>query len=196
MTAKKFSTLKLPSLKKEVEWKSFFSRNPRRFILPSAGILICLILILFVLFPVLQKIKAMKQSVKLSEARLNELASLGKRYKELKEFNDEIDQKISNKGTNFELLSFLEEVAKRIGIVEKITSMKPTNSEPHEYSVSVVLKNLSTQELTDFLYQLIYSGKVLSVKKMHLKTLERGPKSLEASLVISTLKLPQKYSPS
>lgn len=147
-------------------------------------------MIFFIFFPISQRIKVLKKSVVINEARLKELVSLSKRYRELKEFNSEIDRKISKKGAKFELLSFLEEVAKRIGISEKITSMKPKGIESHEFSVSLVLRDLNTEELTDYLYQIINSDKALAVKKMHLKVLERGQKSLEASLVISTLKLP------
>ena len=138
----------------------------------------------------------MKESVAINEARLEELTSLSERYRELKKFNSEIDRKLSKKGANFELLSFLEEIAKRVGIGEKISSMKPNESEPNEFSVSVVLRDLSTEELTDYLYQILHSDKALAVKKMHLKILERGQKALEASLVISTLKSPHKSSSS
>jgi hypothetical protein len=129
-----------------------------------------------------------------NETGLKELVSLSKRYKELKEFNSEIDRKINKKGAKFELLSFLEEVAKKVGINEKISSMRPKAIESHEFSVSVVLRDLNTEELTDFLYQVINSDKALAVKKMHLKVLERGQKSLEASLIISTPKLPHESS--
>jgi hypothetical protein len=194
MSFRRIQAIKLPSLIKNIEWKSVLGRNPRRFILPGAGILIFLFIVFFVFFPISQRIQILKESVAVNEARLEELASLSERYRELKKFNSEIDRKLSKKGANFELLSFLEEVAKRIGISEKISSMKPNESEPNEFSVSVVLKDLSTEELTDYLYQVIHSDKALAVKKMHLKILERGQKALEASLVISTLKSPHKSS--
>ncbi|MGA1791824.1 MAG: hypothetical protein ACMUIM_10075, partial [bacterium] len=107
----------------------------------------------------------MKESITVNELRLKELSSLSKRYMELRELNSEIDGKISKKGARFELLSFLEEIAKKTGIGNKLSSMKPTEAEPHEFSVSVVLRDLNLEELTDFLYQIVYSGKVISIKK-------------------------------
>jgi hypothetical protein len=194
MVFRRISTIKKPSSLRNIEWKSILGRNPRRYILPGAGILIFLFIVFFVFFPISQRIKVLKKSVVINEARLKELVSLSKRYRELKEFNSEIDRKITKKGAKFELLSFLEEVAKRVGVGEKISSMKPKEIESHEFSVSVVLRDLNTEELTDYLYQIINSDKALAVKKMHLKVLERGQKSLEASLVISTLKLPHESS--
>ena len=138
----------------------------------------------------------MKESIIVNEIRLKELTALSKRYIELKELNSDIDRKISIKGARFELLSFLEEMAKKVGIGNKLSSMKPIEAEPHEFSASVVLRDLNLEELTDFLYQTIYSGKVLSIKKMHIRLLDRGQKSLEASLVVSTPKSPQEKSSS
>ena len=175
---------------KDIEWKSLLGRNPRRLVLPFAGVLILIVAVLFGLLPVLNNIKAKKQSIEINEVRLKELASLSKRYREIKEFNSEIDRKISSKGTRFELLSFLEEVARRMDISGKIASMKPSEGDPREFTVSVVLKDLSMEELVDYLYEIIYSDKVVSVRKMHLKVQERGARTLEASLVISTLKSP------
>ncbi|MGA1864756.1 MAG: hypothetical protein ACMUHX_06805 [bacterium] len=183
------STIKQPDLLKNIEWKSILGRNTLRFILPGAGILVFLFILFLVFFPVSQRIKVLKKSVETNEAGLKELVYLSKRYKELKEFNSAIDRKITKKGAKFELLSFLEEVAKKAGIGEKISSMSPKETESNEFSVSVVIRDLDTEELTDFLYQVINSDKALAVRKMHLKVLERGPKSLEASLIISTPKL-------
>lgn len=181
---------KISSLMKDIEWKSFLGRNPRRLVLPVTGILIVIIAVLFGFLPVLNNIKAKKKSIEINEVRLKELASLSKRYKEIKEFNSEIDRKISSKGTRFELLSFLEEVAKRTDISGKISSMQPSEGDPREFTVSIVLKDISMEELVDYLYEIIYSDKVVSVRKMHLKVQERGTRTLEASLVISTLKSP------
>lgn len=196
MPFRKNSSFKMPSLKKGIEWKSLLGRNPRKFILPGAGILVSLFIIFFIFFPGLKKIRLLKESITVNELRLKELSSLSKRYMELKELNSEIDGKISKKGARFEILSFLEEMAKKTGIGNKLSSMKPTEAEPNEFSVSVVLRNLDLEELTDFLYQIVYSGKVISIKKMHLRILDRGQKSLEASLIVSTPKSPQEKSSS
>lgn len=196
MLFKKHSTFKMPSFKEDFDWKSLLGRNPRRFIFPGTAILIGLFIIFFILIPVLHKIGSMKKEIELNEARLKELSSLSARYKELKSFNAEIDRKLSKKEAKFELLSFLEEVAKRVGIGGKISSMKPTEGDPHEFSAAVVLKDLNMEELTDYLYQILYSEKILSVKKMHLKVSDRGQKSLQASLVVSTLKSSNKPSSS
>lgn len=194
MTFKRLPAIKISSLMKDIEWKSFLGRNPRRFLLPVAGILMLTLAVLFGFLPVINNIRSKKESIEINEVRLKELASLSKRYREIKEFNSEIDRKISNKGARFELLSFLEEVAKRTGISGKIASMQPSEGDPLEFTVSVVLKDLSMEELVDYLYEIIYSDKVVSVRKMHLKVQERGTRTLEASLVISTLKSP--HSPS
>jgi len=196
MFFKKTSAIKMLSLKKDFDWKSLLGRNPRRFIIPGAGILTGLFIIFFVFIPVLHKIGSVKKAIEGNEAQLKELSSLSKRYKELKSFNAEIDRKLSKKGAKFELLSFLEEMAQKVGIGGKISSMKPTEGEPHEFSASVVLKDLNMEELTDYLYQILHSELVLTVKKMHLKVSDRGQKSLEASLVVSTLKSSHKPSSS
>jgi hypothetical protein len=130
------------------------------------------------------------------ELEVNELASLCRQYTDLHRSNSKIDQMISKSGATFELLSFLEEISKKSGISEKISSMKPYESDPDEISVSLVLKNLTMDELTEYLNLIINSGKVLLVKKMHLKGSNKGQKSLEASFLISTLRSPSKRSPS
>jgi len=182
--------IKISSLVKDIEWQSFLGRNPRRLLLPVAGGLILVLAFLFGFLPAVNSIKAKKESVEINEVRLKELASLSKRYSDLKAFNSEINLKTADKGVRFELLSFLEDVAKRTGISGKISSMQPSEGDPREFTVSVVIKDLSIEELVDYLYEIIHSDKVVSVRKMHLKVLERGIRTLEASLAISTLKSP------
>ena len=52
MSFRRIQAIKLPSLIKNIEWKSVLGRNPRRFILPGAGILIFLFIVFFVFFPI------------------------------------------------------------------------------------------------------------------------------------------------
>lgn len=178
---------------KAVDWRAFLGRNFRRFILPGAVILIGIFLLFFIFVTVLSNISAKKELITRKELELNELTSLSKQYTDIKRFNAEIDQRISKNGANFELLSFLEEMAKKIGINEKISSMKPSKSGSDEVSASLVLKNLTMDELTGYLNQIMNTGRILSVKKMHLKASDKGKRSLEAYLVISTIKSPQKH---
>ena len=78
---------------KDIEWKSLLGRNPRRLVLPVAGALILIVAVLFGLLPVLNNIKAKKQSIEINEALLKELASLSKRYREIMDRGvEEIEQ--------------------------------------------------------------------------------------------------------
>lgn len=182
---------------KDIEWRAIFGRNFRKLILSSALIITCLFILFFVFIPILNNIKAKKELIMQKELEIKELSDLCKRYIDLQTFNLKIDQKISKNRADFELLSFLEEVSKKIGISEKISSMKPSESGPDEIAASLVLKYLTMEELTEYLNQLINSGKVLLIKKMLIKAIiNKGQKSLEASMIISTLKSPQKISSS
>lgn len=173
---------------KAVDWQGFILRHFRKAIIPCTFILICILLLFFVFVPVLSNINAKKSLIMKKELELRELVSLCREYKELKTFNEQMDKMIYKNGPNFELLSFLEEIAKKAGIIEKISSMQPSKGESDEISATLVLKDLNMDELTSYINQVMNSGKVLAVKKMQLKASDKAKRSLEASLVFSTIK--------
>lgn len=178
---------------KDIDWRAFHGRNFRRFILPGVVILIGVFVLFFALSMILKNINVKRELLSHKEAEIEELVLLCRRYTDLRSFNSKIDQRISKNGANFELLSFLEEISKRVGVSEKISSMKPSEGGIDEVSAYLVIKNLSMDELTEYLNLIMNSGKVLLVKKMHLRALDKVQRSLEASLVISTLKSPEEY---
>ena len=88
-------------------------------------------------------------------------------------------------------MSFLEDVADKVKISSKISSMKPLESLNHnEVEAQVVFKGLSMDELRGYLYRIDTSEKFLWVKKMRLKRIDLNNGALEASMNIVTLTSP------
>ncbi|MGA1869988.1 MAG: hypothetical protein ACMUJM_15750 [bacterium] len=102
-----------------------------------------------------------------------------------------IDEYLKNQGKNFEIMSFLEDLADKTRISSKITSMKPLISpNQKEVEAQVVFKGLSMDELQSYLYHIDTAEKFLWVKKMRLKRIDLNKGALEASMNIVTLTSP------
>ncbi len=140
-------------------------------------------------FLILDNINKKNELAGRKEQELRELTSLCRRYQEIHTSNKEIIERISKNGSNFELLSYLEEISKKVGINEKISFMKPYESSPDETSASLELKNLNMDELIEYLDNIVNSDKILLIRKMQIKVIDsKQQKSLEASFLVTTLK--------
>ncbi|MCL6584152.1 MAG: hypothetical protein K6U11_11015 [bacterium] len=157
------------------------------------GILIALPLILviqFYLLPSIVKIKVLAQSIPKRKEDLKELRRLRDELFELRRETARVNQAIQQRGQDFELLAFLEELAKKCKIEDKIVSMRPVSnlsSPPNEKIIEITIDGLVTEELTKYLYEIENSTKLLSIKKTTIRSNLGPEKSLDVSLQVSTL---------
>lgn len=168
--------------------RAFIRRNFKRFILPGILMICSIILSSFALGIALDKINERRLLIDIKESELKQITSLVMEYKDIVGNNEKIMKRIGESATAFELLPFLEEISKKVGINEKISSMKPSGDGPDETSASFVFRDIDMDELVALLSEINASGRILLIKKMQLKVTDSKQKTLEASFVITALK--------
>jgi len=165
--------------------------NFKKLMVSSLLLVLLVSLSFFILSFILNKIRRAKELVGYKEMELKELSSLYMKYKNVLFYNKKMSDLISIKDADFELLSYLEDISERVGVKEKISTMKPSETGPDEKGALLTLKNIKMEELVDYLYELINSGKMLLIKRMIIRAVDiKQQKFLETTLVVTSLKYP------
>ncbi len=149
-----------------------------------------LLVIQFYLLPAIVNIKSLAQSIPQRKEDLKELQRLRNELLDLREKTAWVNKTLQQRGADFELLTFLEELAKKCKIENKIISMRPVNHPsllPNEKIIEINIDGLVTEELTNYLYEIENSSKLLFIKKTTIRSNYGPEKSLDVSLQVSTL---------
>jgi len=154
-----------------------------------SGVLL-FIIVYFYLLPAIGNMKNLAKTIPKRQEDLIQLLKLRDEFFELRHKMAQINKAIHKRGPNFELLTFLEELAKKCNIDDKIVSMRPLNHPsilPNEMTVEIDIDGLVTEELTKYLYEIESSEKLLYIKKTDIRSNFRREKFLNVSLHVSTL---------
>lgn len=167
-----------------------FKKNPNRkkiFIYIFLSV-IFIISILFITAEFKEKTDKAVAQIPQKQLEIKKLLNIREKYLKYKSHTILIDNYLK-KEKKIEILSFLEELADKNDIANKITSMKPLTSstKDSEIEVQIVFKGLSTKELKDYLYTIEVSNNFLWIKTMRVKRIELNKGSLEVSMNIVTL---------
>jgi len=153
-------------------------------------ILFLFLIIQFYLWPAIADMKSLAQSIPTRKENLNELLKLRDEFFDLREKTSWVNKMIQQRRVNFELLTFLEELAKKCKIDDKIISMRPLNYPsmlPNEQTIEINIDGLATEELTKYLYEIENSEKILFIKKTTIRSNFGREKFLDVSLQVTTL---------
>ena len=92
----------------------------------------------------------------------------------------------------FELLTFLESATRKLGLAQKVTTMKQnlslTGSGYRESTVDVELENVTLQQLVEFIIKIKSSDHVLQIKSLYTRKGNADSDLLDSVIQISTLK--------
>ncbi len=171
--------------------KFFQIRNRKKFIIYGLLIFFFFASLIFIVIPLKNKRDRLEALIPQKKRELKKVLKVRDEYLQYRAQTALIDEYLKKQGKNFEIMSFLEDVADKVNISSKITSMKPLESLNHnEVEAQVVFKGLSSDELRGYLYRIDTSEKFLWVKKMRLKRINFNNGALEASMNIVTLTSP------
>lgn len=157
------------------------------FIICAVGLIL---LTQFYALPAIAKMKKLSKAIPAREADLIKLVKIRDDYFDIKDKMAWINTALQKRGPHFELLTFLEELAKKCQIDNKIVAMRPMNhpsSLPNEITVEIDIDNLATEELTNYLFEIEHSGKLLYLKKTNIRSTFGREKYIRVSLQVSTL---------
>ena len=153
------------------------------------GILIfALFYYLFIFSPVMAKQKPLEKNITKKEADLLKMVELNLKWDRFKYNKVEAEKTLARRGMKFTLLSFLEGVSRKTGIHDKIQYMKPISTPEESGSIKqagmeIKLEDMDIGQLVSFLYEIEYSGKLLTIKRIKI---QRKAQSLRVILQVHT----------
>lgn len=141
--------------------------------------------------PLLKRSEVLDRLLPEKVKRLSEMKELAAQYKSLKENQERVARSI-NKVAKKSLLSELEGFAIKADVKEKISSMKPSTSTVSEKykedAIEVEFKEVKLDQVLKVLHQIEYSGNVLGVEWIRIKSLSPVEGLLNTTLKVFTLK--------
>lgn len=130
------------------------------------------------------------RKIELKKQDLAKIVHLRDQYMETHHQLEDVRSRLDQTQKDFSVLSFIEDLANREGIREKIGSMKPKkiplNEEFDESSVEIQMENVTLPKLVDFAYKIENSGHLLKIKRLRIKTRFDDRNQLNVTLQVST----------
>ena len=161
-------------------------------VLLGAGVLFVLMLLYLGVDSVLDGYQKLEDKIVTKRGEVEKLSRLRTQYMEAHRQLEDIKAKLDQMERGFSVLSFIEDLANKENIREKIGSVKPKkiplNDTYDENIVELNIDNVSLQELVDFIYQVENSGQLLKVKRLRIKTRYDNRDLLNVTLQVTTYK--------
>lgn len=161
--------------------------------LQTGSVIVAIIIFLFfVIMPLKDKENSYKSQITREEKTAEEVASMTRRYAELKKNLEGLKKSARNENSDFTLFSFLDEAASASKLKEHIKAMKPSIQPRDEYTESTVvveLEDVAIDELTKYLHIIESSDYNLRINKADIKPRYSNPESLAVTLHISYIEI-------
>jgi len=163
------------------------------------GVAVALLLFYrFGLSPTLERLRTLDRLVAIKERDLHQMKTLRETYLAQKRLMEEVNRSLAQRGQDFAIFSFLEELANKTGIKNNIKSMNPALSTPgelfRESSVEMRLEGIALQQLTRYLFDIERAPQLLRVRRMHIKPRPADPDMLDVTFQVSTFYLQERSS--
>lgn len=160
----------------------------------GAGVLVLLLaFVTFVIDPIRERAASLDRQLATAGRQLAELRTLRDDYRRQKQVVDRMDARLRRQRRNFAIFSYLEQVAGRAGVQDKIQSVNtlasPPNTEYREESVEVRMEGITLQQLVDYLHRVENSQQILRIKRLQVGTTRENRQLLSVRLRISVFSL-------
>jgi general secretion pathway protein M len=170
-----------------------------KLMLIAAGVAVALVLFYrFGLSPAVERLRMLDRLVVMKEREVHEMKALSETYFTQKRLMEDVNRSLSQRGQDFAIFSFLEDLANKTGIKTNIMYMKPAITTPgelfRESSVEMRLEGIVLQQLTRYLYDIERAPQFLRVRRMAIKPRSANPDLLDVTFQVSTFYLQEKTS--
>jgi general secretion pathway protein M len=170
-----------------------------RLVIIAGGIAVALLLFYrFGLSPTLERLRTLDRLVGVKERDLQQMKTLRETYLAQKRLLEEVNRNLGQRGQDFAIFSFLEDLANKTGIKDNIKYMNPAVTTPgelfRESSVEMRLEGIALQQLTRYVYDIERAPQLLRVRRMHIKPRPANPDLLDVTFQVSTFYLQERTS--
>ena len=140
--------------------------------------------------PLLGVASSAASGVTQAEEQLEAMKRLRREYDDVTQRLSHVEQRISAKGQNSNILTLLESLAATSGVkVESMNQRQSANNDVYrETKVEVELKKVTLTQTVDYLHNIESSQQLLSVKSLRLKTRNEkaAPSLMDVTFAVSS----------
>ena len=157
----------------------------------ASGIICLFVIILFTVFPTIDKIEQQERALQVKTKMLEEMVALKSEYDAIKKNTDVSKVQFARRERGFTLFSFLDKLSGEAGIKDHIAYMKPSTSvqknSPYKISkVEMKLQGLTMQQLTSYLHMVETSKNMVRIKKLSISKTGKQEGFIDAVLQVET----------
>ncbi len=145
------------------------------------------IVIQFMVFPIIDKRKNLKNQLKAKTTELEQMIELKAEYDAIKGKSKSLDRRTKRRKKGFTLFSYLDELAGKAGVKDNISSMKPSSSDKIS-RVEVELQAITMEKLSKYLHMVETSMELVFVKRLSVTKKGKQEGSINAVLQVETAK--------
>jgi len=162
-----------------------------------AGLVVVgLLYTLLVVNPALSRQKVLKGHVARKQSEVTAMLEMKSQWQAFQKARSEAETILRQRGEEFTLLTYLEQVSREAGIEKKIRYMKPLSFPDNKDesrkpdAIEMQLEDIDVQRLVDFLYKIEHSRKLLAVDRMKVRPVAKGSeRMLELTLQVKTYRI-------
>ena len=168
-------------------------RREQALVVGAAALVLLLALFTFVIDPIRERAANLDRRLASAGRQLAELRTLRDDYRRQQRVIDRVDRRLRRQRRNFAIFSYLEQVAARTGVQDKIQSVNtlasPPNTEYREESVEVRMEGVTLGQLVDYLHRVENSPRILRIRRLQVGPTRDNRQLLSVRLRISAFGL-------
>ena len=160
----------------------------------AAGFIGIFLIFQFMVFPLIDKRERLQRALLVKSQAFTEIQTLAADYNNIKKQSDSAREQIAEKKAGFTLFSFLDRVAGKTRLKDRIAYMKPSTVTPKNspFKISTVemkLQAITLEQLVSYLYKVETSENAVHIKRISIVKTGKNKGFITAIMEIESFKL-------
>ncbi len=170
------------------------NKHEKYIVYGAGGLIALLIIIQFIVTPFFERKARMKRNLQAKTAILAEMQQLQFEYQGLKKNSQISKSRFDRRQKGFTLFSFLDKLAGKAGIKDRISYMKPSKTVEKDstYKISRVemkLDGITLEQLVTYLHGIETSDNMVDISKLSITKKEKNQELIIVVMQVETLEI-------
>ncbi len=168
------------------------NKRERYTIMIGVAFVVVFLIFQLIVEPLFNRTEQKKKTIQAKAAMLNQMQQWQAEYESLNQTANLSKSRFSKRPKGFTLYSFLQQLAGKAGVKDRITYMKPTKkvqkNSPFKLSrVELKLDAITLEQLTAYLYEVETSRNMVEIKKIVISKKDKKQSLITAVLQVETV---------
>jgi general secretion pathway protein M len=170
------------------------NKRERYAIMLGIGIAVIFIVVQFIVEPIINRTKQKNRMLQTKTMMLEQMRQWQAEYGTLTQKANVSKSRFRNRPKGFTLFSFMDRLAEKSGVKDRIIYMKPTKkiqrNSPYKLSrVEMKLEAVTLEQLTNYLYSVETSQNMVDIKKISISKKDKKQGLITAVLQVETVEI-------